>query len=308
MQGIQVPVGLMIKVGGYQLQRLYCAETVTMNFNPTTMARKYSLAVILTLSMVTSYSQLKKGKQLVDFSFGPSFPVGAYAGTDLPSNSSGFATTGQFVKISYANLQGKQIGISAAIHAQRNPINTASIEESFSKVKIAQGPYFFSAPNQPPAQGPYAVYPDWRSEKSSWLFASLLVGGFGEFRRGQTGKAAFTTRMLVGVVYAASPRLSGTSTTDTASAMIEQSRGSAFGLAYSLAGGIRVYVARKVYLLTGLEYFGSSKLVFKDIKSKVGARKDLPGLPVQIQQAFTTKDVKQRIASVNLNLGIGMRW
>src|SRR5687768_8132734 len=133
-----------------------------------------------------------------------------------------------------------------------------------------------------------------------------MAGGYGEFSS-PSSTISFTTKGLVGVIYAKSPPLSGSSTTDTAAAHLEQSSSSAFGFAYLLSAGTRYPVGKRISLLLNLEYLGTNNIKFDDLTQKITTIKASPGGPnSSISQAVTSGYSKQTIGSLNVNIGIGL--
>jgi hypothetical protein len=262
---------------------------------------------IFLLISLNSFSQNNIDKGSFAVSIGPAFPVGAYAAKDLSKPSSGFAKIGQSASVTYDRLLEKHFGFSAALHLQRNPLNTKAFETIFSQTKIYQG-FWAGSPNQPPPSLPYTIYPNWKFEKRSWFFGSLRLGAFAQFYPKGSSNIVFITKAMIGVIYAASPRLVGNSITDTATAHIEQSKSSAFGFTYSVSGGIKYNLHKRVFLLTNLEFMGTNNIRFRDVKVSIITFKGSPGSPdYSGQQSLTTTDGKQVISSLNINIGIGLR-
>jgi len=133
----------------------------------------------------------------------------------------------------------------------------------------------------------------------------LLAGGYGEFSSGDN--FSFTVKAMVGVIYASSPAISGSSITDTAQAYFKQSKGSGFGMSYLSAAGIKFNLSKKITLLTSLEYLGTSEIRLKDLKTTITTFKGTPGSPeYTAAQSIRTVDGKQSIGTVNIVFGIGI--
>ncbi len=254
------------------------------------------------------FSQTMKEKGFVSFTIGAAIPAGKFASNDLFDKSSGFAKTGESVSLSYSKFLSKHWGISVDIYGQRNPLNTNALESRFSETKIYQGFSFGSDPNNPPPQTTYAIYPNWKFEKKAWLYSALLLGGNGRWAVGKSNTTELITKVLIGVVYAKSPELKGSSITDTATANIVQSKSSAFGFIFSFSGDLHYYLNKVIFLSSAISYTGTNQITFKDVKAILTTTKGTFGRPdYSVQQSTTTGNGKQMISSVNLSLGVGIK-
>lgn len=253
---------------------------------------------------MTLAQEHKKGE--ISFSLGPAFAIGKFANTDLFSNTSGFAKSGESISASYLKPFSTNWKFIVNLSGQRNPINVKALETSFAKAKIYQGFSFGSEPDNPPMQTNYTVYPNWHFEKKSWLLGSLQIGVMRQFSGSGQNKLSPTIKATIGAVYVSSPLLKGSSLTDTAAAVIEQSKSSGIGLIYTVGGGVNYWVTKKIFLATSLEYCGTSNLRFKDIRSTLTTTKGTFGSAnYSVQQSINTTTGKQAISSINILFGIG---
>ena len=249
------------------------------------MQTKHFFTIILLIVLCNCQAQTAD-KGYFSLSIGPSFPIGDYASKDVSSPSSGIAKTGQVINFSYERVLGKQLGIAATLHGQRNPIDV----ETFEKFLANTG------------------FSNWKIDKAAWVSGSVLFGLYGQFPVKASTNIAFTTRGMLGVVYAKSPELNGTSTSSTSSALIEQTSVSAFGLSYLLNTGIKYSLNKKISLLGEVEFFGTPELKFKDVKATFRSATFAPGgFPISVQEQTSTTDGKQTISSINLNFGIAIK-
>lgn len=254
------------------------------------------------------FSQSIKDRGSITLSVGPAFPIGKFSNKNLYDQSSGFAKIGESVLLSYSKPLSNNWGILVDIHGQRNPLNTNAFESSFSQTKIYQGIYSSSDPNNPPPQTSYKIYPNWRFEKKSWLYGALLLGGQRQFKIDNSDKINLFAKIMIGAIYAKTPKLNGSSITDTASAHIEQSKSSAFGFAYSFSGGLNYNLTKTVFLTSTLAYIGTNQMKFKDVKTILTTTKGIYGRPeYSNQQSTTTGNGKQIISSINIFVGIGIK-
>ena len=254
----------------------------------------------------SSFSQTNN-RSSIALLIGPAFPTSHFRNKNLYDESSGFAKTGETISLEYIKAFSKHLAILINLTGQRNPINTQAFESNFSKAKIYQGFYFGSDPNNPPLQNNYKIYPNWKFDNKSWIYGTLQVGIKDQFPVDKQNKTWLTTEASIGVLYAASPPLKGSSITDTASAIITQSKSTGFGMSYSFGGGIKYCLNKKIFFTTTLKYTGSNKVTFKDVKTTLTTTKGTYGSPdYYISQSITTTNGKQTFSSISLLFGIGI--
>ncbi|CAN5417047.1 hypothetical protein BH10BAC3_BH10BAC3_19060 [soil metagenome] len=271
--------------------------------------RKILLLIFYCLTQISfAFSQATKERDNICISIGIANPIGGFSSTELPDSKSGFAKIGESVSLCYSKPVTREWSFVAHLHAQRNPLNTSAFEKDLSQAKIYQGFYFFSDPNNPPPQTSYKIYPDWKFEKKSWLCSALLLGGQRQFNAGKPDGIHLFGRVMIGAVYANSPKISGSSFTDVATAHIEQSKSSAFGFAYSIGGGVNYNFTKTMFLTSSLTYFGTNQLTFKDVKATLTTTEGSFGSPeYSVQQSAMTGNAKQIISAVNISVGIGIK-
>ena len=258
------------------------------------------------IQATSSFSQVNNSGS-VALIIGPAFPTGPFGNTNLYDKSSGFAKTGENISLEYAKAFSKHWSILINLAGERNPINTQAFENSFSKAKIYQGIYSGSDLNNPPLQNNYKIYPNWKFDHKSWLYGTLQVGAKGQFSVDKQNKTWLTSQVSIGVLYAASPQLKGSSVTDTASAIITQSKRTGFGMSYSFGGGIKYYCSKKLFFTTILKYTGSNKVTFKDVKTSIITTHGTYGSPDYFSsQSINTTNGKQTFSSISLLLGFGI--
>lgn len=257
------------------------------------------------LAIVSLHAQVKERSSLT-LSVGPSFPIGNFGDDDVSSNSAGLAKTGVMLELGYVHPITKYSNLVAMLHAQQNGLNTAALENAFSKTKIFTAPVAWSGTGVPPVpQG--TVYPNWKFEKDHWRTASLLLGV--QTQLPLASKGYFVGTALFGPAYASTPKINGKSTTDTATATASQSSVHAWGLGYLVSGGVRYNISSRIFLSGALNIFGTNKITFKNIKATLNTTKGNPSSPggMQVSQSTVTANGKQSITTVNLAAGIGLR-
>ena len=259
------------------------------------------------LFFIKSYSQARDNQLSV--SIGPSFPLGSYADKNLSDEKSGIATTGGSFYLSYVRKTQKKINIVASLRGQINPLDRSSIERSFSEFKISFGSFIAWSGSGPPPVVPQngTSYSNWKFEESSWDLAALLLGGYKEFNTGSS-RIILTSKLQAGPVYASSPKLSGSSITDTTIIQVSQTSASSLGIGYLASAGIKIKTAENVCVLANLEYFGTNNITFKNIVAKMIGVKNMsnPATMVTFQNTVSSNS-KQTISSINFCVGIGVR-
>ncbi len=256
-----------------------------------------------------SYAQQNSSGGVLSFSIGPSLPTGGFANDDAMARSAGFAKMGGNVHFSYSKLLGNKFGFTARLFGQINPLNTSSLEGSFSSAKIGAAGYFWSgSTTSPPPAVSGTVYPNWQFEKGSWKMAGLLVGTFAELPVGKGGKISFIPRMMFGAAMVAMPALNGSSITDTARATVYQDKGTSFGVCYTISGGLKYKLSKNIYLVAESEYFATSEIKWDETKSVVTTVKRSPDNPFfyNFSQSTVVGTAVQKISTVNLSVGIGL--
>lgn len=260
-----------------------------------TTIRLFFNILFLSLIFLQGYSQSNNNKRYLSLSLGPAFPAGKYAATGVYDAAAGFARTGELIQVAYEQLLGKKIGFTVAAQAQQNSMKETYMGKRFVPVHTPV---------------PLANNANWRFDKRSWLLGSLMAGGYGQFAA-KNSRVAFTTNAMIGVVYASYPKMTGRSSNSDAlvssGIYTETNSKSATGFAWSFSGGVRYDLAKKMFLLTRLEYFGTSEIKFNNLTSTV--RRNGPyNIPMYALSGgyFYTGNVIQKISSVNVHIGVGI--
>ena len=266
----------------------------------------FSIPALLLLFLHCDAQQSKNNGQL-NFSIGPSFPVGHYASKDILSDKAGIASTGGVINFSYTRLFKKKIGVAASLLGQINPLDKHSMERSFDQLKFTSNTVWTGTSIPPDPPQATTTYPNWKFKNASWKLVSLLAGGYGEFRTGSS-KVVFTSKVQIGMVYAVSPKIDGSSITDTTNVHVTQTSESAIGFGYSLSGGIKIKLNKKINFVSGLEYFGTNNITFKNVVASVtGIKNSSNQATMTAWQSTVTINGKQTISSINLLVGISLQ-
>jgi hypothetical protein len=270
------------------------------------MRTQFLLTVTLLVLFTRDYSQSKKADGL-NITIGPSLPIGKYAEKDAIKTSYGFAKAGEAVNISYVHLSNNKFGWSIALHGQKNPLNTKAYANAMSQLNYYEGVFASSSPNPNPPQGQPNKYGNWKFDKNSWSSGSILLGAYGQSVPAESNKFCLTAKVMMGAIYVSTPELNGKSTSDTVIAQLKRTGAKAFGLAYIVNGGVKFKLNDRIYFLTEVEYFGTSDIIFKNMQATFTSTHYSNGNPTSANSQMATGNVKQTIASINLNIGIAIR-
>lgn len=250
-----------------------------------------------------AYCQKKNKSNYISFSAGMNFPVAGYGATDLQNSASGFAKPAEYISFAWSKLVSDKIGYTIMLSGQRNPIDTKAMADEFSHTPVSGGIFTTTTPGNVPNNG--TTYPNWNFKKTSWLLASLQAGLYGEFPF-PSSNISVITRLTAGAMYAKLPEQNGQSMTDTSFVNIYQSKGSAFGFAYSLGTGLKYKIDSKMCVLLNINYWASADLTFNDVKTVITQQKS-DVLGGSIQQAQYTGSASQAFQSTSVSLGIGIQ-
>lgn len=278
---------------------------LTHNAKSKTMWIRTLLLFTLFAQFVVCYSQSKRTGDL-DITIGPSFPIGKYAQKDATKNSSGFAKTGQSANISYVHPLNNKFGWSITLHGQKNLLNTKALTNDMSKLNYYEGVFASSSINPNPPLGQPNKYGNWKFDKDAWVAGSILLGMYGQSMPAGSDKICLTGKIMVGAAYVDMPELNGKSTSDTAIAQLRRTGATAFGFAYMIDGGVKYKLTNRICFLARAEYFGTNNITFKDVQATFTSAHYSNGNPTWASSQIATGYAKQTIASINLNVGVGI--
>ena len=254
-----------------------------------------------------SYSQTQNDKNLILLSIGTSLPVGSFSSTDPSNKFSGYAKVGETINLSVVHKINRNIGLVAMLYGQRNGLNTNLLARQFDETGIYFG-NLGSGPN---------YYPNWMIDKKSWYLESFLLGITDEFIIKPNGKFSFNVKALIGVADVQLPKLNASGKTDTSFATITQNGASAIGLSYLVSIGLNYKWTKRLCLIFSTDYFGASQINFKNVTESITATNGglaVPGIysfsnsRLPPQQISSTSTNKQPIGSLNVSLGIGIKF
>jgi hypothetical protein len=139
------------------------------------------------------------------------------------------------------------------------------------------------------------------------MLVSLRGGAYREFISQAASSLSFIGKAMVGAVYSKSPKLYGRSESPTHVAETKQTSESGVGLSFSLSGGAKYRLNKKIFFLGEAQLFATPKLKFKNVTSSYGTVNFTSnGFPISASQMHSTMDGKQAFTSLNLTLGIAI--
>ncbi|MFN8290232.1 MAG: hypothetical protein U0U70_08250 [Chitinophagaceae bacterium] len=237
---------------------------------------------------------------------GASVPAGVFAQKDITDPGSGFAKTGEAMALQYSHPVSKKWNLLIFAAAQRNPLHVKAFENGLSAVSIGQNFYFGSTTGTPPPPG-HNYYKNWIVEKRSW-FAGSLHAGMEWLPGGDSKKSWFSLSGAVGAGYVLLPHVKGSSITDTATAVVEQTKETAFGFSYHTAAGFHYRLTKNICLSGSLLYYGTGDVTFKEVRSTTYTTRGVYGSPgYTVSQSFITFRGQQRLGTVCVLAGISFR-
>lgn len=232
---------------------------------------KKTTTTLLFILLITYYS-FSQDKGYVAISLGPSIPIGDFASTDLNNSSSGLAKTGAIFDITFAYKLGTNMGLTAMLRGQSNPVDNQSLLDQLNR----EDPTI-----------------SWRVDSKNWGIGGFMFGGYGSFAIA-TGKTSFEWRAMIGFLSASSPDLTLSGTQNGISAWAKLNSTTSTSFAYLIGAGFKFNVGAKICLLTNLDYMGSSA-EFKNARTTNSAG------------TFSEETISQKFGTINFGIGIGLR-
>ena len=238
----------------------------------------------------------------VNFSIGPSFPLGKFAPQEEFSRDDAFASLGQFITVSYHQQKNSKFGFNAALHVQRNPLSYKKFEQGLSKMDV--GTIIFS-PGGPPPTVPESNFPNWSSKNATWVINALLLGTH-TIIHPATSKTSVRFEISAGPCFVYAPELEASSFSPDSSAHFFQSKDSEFGIIFSAGVFLRKQINKKTFF-AGVSFMQTANMTFNDTKTIITTthgRYATPGYTVS-QQTNTT-DIKRSLSTLNIHAGISI--
>ena len=264
-----------------------------------------NLIILLVITISVPYQLLAQSnseRSSLSLSIGASIPVGDFSKTDANNTSSGYAKTGETVKLSFGYKLTKIIGLEAMAYGQRNTLNTGAFQKELDKT------YFFQDARN---------YPNWEVEKKNWMTGSVLAGVTGEYAIDPKNKISIKAKALAGLALVKSPDLKAESRSDNAYATFTGNYGSDKGISFLLGAGLNYKLSNHFGLFLNSEYFKTRKISFKEATEIIMATDGgliVPGLynfknslnhPISYGEIGTREQI---ISTISLNTGLSFVW
>lgn len=232
------------------------------------MKEKLLLSLLFLAYFSVSAQEFNK-QSTITLSGGPSFPVGAFANTDLYDNSAGLATVGGFANISYSYQFSKFFGTVAAVGGRIHGVD-----------KNALGNYILPT-------GSGATF---GIEASNWQFFSVMGGIFQTVPITSNEKLTFEIKEMIGVQFSSSPEIKTTGfIPGVGSLNSTEERQSVSSLAYALGLGFKYKLSKSLAFKLFGDYQGASpKFTYDDFSTG----------------AATKKKIAQETSSLSIGLGL----
>lgn len=227
------------------------------------MKKVFVLLAVLSMISASSFSQ-DKGYFAVNI--GPSIATGDFASTDNKEGA-GFAKGGAIFDLTFAYEVAPNFGLMAMLRGQANTVDAQALADEFAK----QNPLLSGT-----------------VEATSWGLGGLMIGAYGSLPL--SNKVFFQPRAMIGFMSATSPEVKYT----VSGGWIKQSSQTAGSMGYLVGAGFKFDVAKRLCLLTGIEYSGT-KVNFKDVETTTSFGE------------MQNDSFDQTIGAVNISLGIGVR-
>jgi hypothetical protein len=223
--------------------------------------------LLVILLCISSYA-FAQDKGYIALSGGGAIPLGKFANTDVNANDVGYAKAGGFFDLSFNYKLYKNFGISSILRAQFNGFNTKAVTDQNS------------GQNKSTSAQP-------------WKTQSLMAGAYYALPLGK--KFSFESRAMLGASNAILPQVDQSSTFLGNNYTSTTHSKSAIALSYLLGVGAKMNIRSKLCALFTVDYT-SSNPNFKQVESST-----------TFNNMTQYTDVKLRISSLNIGLGIGFR-
>ncbi len=237
------------------------------------------LTAFLFCIILNSYTQTTKN--MIALSGGAAIPVSDFASKSADNPSAGFANTGYLYDLTYVRFLNNGFGIAAMVRGQSNDMDVDAAIKTLD-IDMTEGVTV-------------------SSESKPWSNYSILAGVYNSYPMGKADKAFFESRAMIGYMNVTSPEWSTDfSIVDEVNYTlnVKEYKATAGAFTYLFGIGFRYNVGKKVFLYTNVDYQGA-KPSFNDVK-------------VSMNDGYSTYDttmsVSQSISSLNVGIGIGIRF
>ncbi|MBC6994087.1 hypothetical protein QWY85_18995 [Neolewinella lacunae] len=236
---------------------------------------KKTILITLTLLAIATGLDAQGKRGYLGISLGPSIPIGVFASQDDRSEEAGFGEMGAMLDLSLVYQLGKgNYGITAMLRGQLNPFDDEVRYERFNEI--------------------LDIDFDYDVESGSWGVRTAMLGGFGSVPF--SDKLSFYVRVMAGIVSATSPKIEAVGNSRGITILtIERSSATASAFGQLYGGGFTFDLGNKLCLTTNLDYFT--------------AEPEFSNVVISISEGATqTRDVSQKIRTLNFSVGLGLKF
>ncbi len=210
---------------------------------------------------------LAQDKGYIGFDLGGSLPMGNLASKSPTNDDAGYASGGAVFDITFAYRLGGHFGIAGLLRGTAHQVDAQAMADDM-------------------VNGTGQVL---KLEAGTWGLGALMAGGYGTWSISE--RTSFEAKALLGFGQASSPTLKLSSGSWT---IADQDAGSASVLTYAIGAGLRFNVGRRLCLLTGVDYMGSDRAKFKDVR-------------VDANGTVERTSFEQPYSMLNIAVGLGFR-
>jgi len=233
------------------------------------MRRRFTLIAAM---LLWSSLMAQDYKNLIGFSFGPTFPINDFGSKDFDNYSASFANTGLIIDFTFSHYWDNNAGIEAMLRSQANAHDAQSLANGFA-----------------------ASYPGdvVTVESSSWQLGASLVGVGQRFALSEN--ARFGTRLLAGLLTTTSPDITVISEVANTNRTIWTHQNTSLANAFAFLVGLsfETDLTKRMVFNTKVDYLGANP-EFREVRY----------LGSDGSMAIDTW--RQKVGS--LSIGVGLSW
>lgn len=250
------------------------------------------------------YAQNTIDTNVVTISLGPSFPLGYFSAKDFNDQFLGKSLPEAAINFSFTHKLYKNLGVTAMLYGQLN-----GLDKTLGR-QYGQAWFYDDAGDNTHS------HLDWSFDKKSLYAASFLVGLSEEFFTRKDGRFSITAKALAGITFAKMPGFNGNGRSDSVYAIVIQNKAAGLGFSYFGSIGVKYKCSKAIYLLCNIDYFGAPGIDFRNVRGISGTTTGgftIPGFhSLNNSNGPPRNDIynveeKQRMSSLNVNVGVGFK-
>jgi hypothetical protein len=237
--------------------------------------------IVLLLTVMTTVSKAQKYDFLyLNFSAGPSFPIGEFASNDINNPGSGYAKIGGKGEISLGINLTQNIGLMTEFFINSNGTKVDNYTEYLNSV--------------------YPGY-SWGIESKRWNIYGLFTGL--SFRTPVKKNVFFFLQAFGGFINSTSPGLIFTADSGNISGTLEIESASTSAMTYKLTSGLEFKMDNRFSICGIVEYIGS-KPKFNNVKTSTNFYNNATGTYISSSESKSSFDQTFSL----FNIGIGFKY